>query len=594
MDQRYKFYEDRNQLTLFPTLLDELIPQDSIVRVIDAFVDSLDLSNFKYGTTSNKGNRPYNPADMLKLYLYGYRQGVRASRKLMYHATYNIEYIWLLKNVKPDFRTIADFRKDNIDLFKDIFFEFNIHCKELGILSNITSQDGTKLKAVNSKDKNFTYSKIDDRKKHALNRIEHYNKILTTVDDEDEKQEIQTLIELAEAKLVVLDNYEKEMRQNNVTQKSLTDPEAKLMRDNGKFTVGYNNQVCVDVNSQLISNFDITDKPADLGSITNVSIETKEKYNFDTITNITDKGYNDRDDMINALENGIIPEVTPLDGITGFNLETDYEENAITDDDIKSTNPKDIRKCLRAGVIPDVYKNNIESIEVKEITILEDDRQENAENLSEDELRDIAMKENCFSKDIISNKVFCPMGEILRKKSNTKGGARYANKMACQKCKNPCTQAQFKVVEFKNNNTFVKRKEYNKKRKNRAKKIVKKVFIKTKPNIKLLKLRMQTSEHPHASMKFWDNSRYLLLKGKRKVTGEVALYYSAYNIRRAVNLLGTEVLIEYFKQKTLQKIVHNSINSLYFMFISKKALDNSRTFFIYRTFSPTSEHEFAG
>lgn len=185
----YKTGLDRNQLILIPTYLEELISKNNPVRVIDAFVDSLDLSNFKYGKPSSKGNKPYNPADLLKLYLFGYKQGIYSSRKLMYQARTNIEFIWLLKDVKPDYRTIADFRKDNADLLKSVFVSFNLSCKELGILSNVVSQDGTKLKAVNSKDKNFTYSKIDDRKKRVLEQINNYLELLR-LNDEIENKEI--------------------------------------------------------------------------------------------------------------------------------------------------------------------------------------------------------------------------------------------------------------------------------------------------------------------------------------------------------------------------------------------------------------------
>ena len=357
------------------------------------------------------------------------------------------------------------------------------------------------------------------------------------------------------------------MIKNNETQKSLTDPDSKLMKDNGKFTVGFNNQVCVDANSHIISNYQLNNNPSDLGSITSVSSETKELYGFDKITDITDKGYIDRSDMVNALSNGIIPEVTPLDGKTGFNLEVDYEENVITNDMIKSTNKDDISKCLKAGVVPDIYKDNIESIEVKDVTVYDYEFNEENEKLSEDDLRDIAINEKCFARDSISGKVFCPMGEILRKKSNVNGGARYANKLACKNCKNPCTSASFKVVEFMDNKSFVKRKNINK-RKKFVKKISKKVLIKTKANFALLKLRMQTSEHPHASMKFWDKFNSLLLKGINKATGEVGLYYCAYNIRRATNILGVEVLVNYFKYgiKPNAEIYTNN-NSVFLKFV---------------------------
>ncbi|MGN0992787.1 MAG: transposase, partial [Bacilli bacterium] len=545
---KFKTGINRNQLVLIPTYLNDLIDEDNDIRVIDAFVDSLDMHklNFKFSSPNIKGNRPYDPKDMLKLYLLGYKQGIRSSRKLMYQAKNNIEYIWLLKAVSPDFRSISDFRKDNCDSLKNVLIQFNLSCKDLNILSNTFSQDGTKLKAVNSKDNNFTFSKLDDRKKRIQEHIDEYMELLDVSDDIDSKESRLSEIQKLKDKLHTLESYEKDMLDNHSSQKSLIDPESKLMRDNGKFTVGFNNQVCVDLNSHIVTDFKITDSPADLGSITDISSEIKDIYSFDTVTNITDKGYIDRKDMMNSLENGIIPEVTPQTGKDGFDLVTVYEENVITDDMIKSSNPSVIKKCLRAGVIPDVYKDKISSIEVKDVTTYEEENIEDVSSLSEDELRDKAMNDNCFTRHIDSNKVFCPMGEVLRQKSSNSKGIRYYNKLACKNCKNPCCDCPFKVVEFRSNNTIILKKDSNtnkskpKKKKKRTKKIVKKVFIRLNSNFELLKKRMSISEHPHASMKFWDHSNYLLLKGIRKATGEVALYYCAFNIRRAINILGVK------------------------------------------------------
>lgn len=563
----------RNQL--LTTYLDELISPDNHARVIDAFVDSLDLSSFKYSSPSSRGNRPYNPSDLLKLFLLGYKQGIRSSRKLMYNAQNNIEFIWLLKGLKPDHRTISDFRKDNISLLKDIFFKFNLSCKDLKILSNFVSQDGTKLKAVNSKDKNFTFSKIDDRKKHILDHIDNYLTLYDLTDQVEDKEELLSKIDSLSKRLNTLDSYEQNMIKNNKTQKSLTDPDSKLMKDNGKFTVAYNNQVCVDVDSHIVSNFNISTNPSDLGSILDVSNELKNVYNFDTIHNVTDKGYNDRNDMIASLENGIIPHVTPSKDKSSFTLETTFEESSISTKDIKSTNPKTIKKCLKAGVIPDVYKDCISSVSVKDVNTYKsssDDVNNSTTSLSEDELRDIAISEHCFSRHIPSDKVFCPMGEILRKKSKFNNGIRYANKLACKNCKNPCTTSPFKTVDFKHNKVFVARKKNKNTKQKKTKKVVKKVFFEFIPDTFLLKKRMATSEHPHASMKFWDNSNYLLLKGLDKVTGEVSLYYCAYNIRRAINILGAQTLIDYFKHGILPNYVNNDSifsNKTYFIFSNK-------------------------
>lgn len=541
----------------FIVSLDSLVPSDSDARVIDAFVDSLDLPSlgFKF-YSSSKGNRSYSPYDLLKLYLFGYRRHVRSSRNLMYQTKNNIEFIWLLNALSPDFRTISDFRKDNIDSLKSVMIQFNLDCMALdsNLLSNTSSQDGTKVKAVNSKENNLTLSKIDDRKKSVTEHIEEYLQLIDSSDNDDEKLLMLEKVETWKNKLASLEKLEHQIYNNNASQISLTDPDSKLMKDNGKFSVSHNNQVLVDTKSHIVQNFELYDSPADLGSMHSISKDTKDIYGFDTFTNITDKGYIDRVDMMNCLLDGIIPEVTPKEG-DSFLLETSYIENEITEDMKNSSDPKDIKTCLQAGVIPSVYNDSISSIEVKESFYFDTDEDSpSSSSSSDDELRDFAISNHCFTRNLHNNKVFCPMGEILRKKSKNANKIRFCNKLACKNCKNPCCSSEFKEVSFGEKQTISYPKnstsQKKKTRTKRNKKIkITKVFITLKVHRELLSIRMQTSEHPHASMKFWDNSRYMLLKGKRKVTGELALYYCSYNIRCVSNLKGNATLIEHFKQK---------------------------------------------
>lgn len=550
--------------------LDDYIPLDSDARVIDAFVDSLDLKSlgFKF-PSSSKGNRSYSPYDLLKLYLLGYRRNIRSSRLLMYHTKNNIEFIWLLSSLSPDFRTISDFRKDNIDSLKSVMFQFNLDCMALdsSLITNSSSQDGTKIKAVNSKENNFTLSKIDDRKKRISEHIEEYLSLLDSSDNEDEKLIIQEKISLWKDKLSTLEKYEHVIYQNNSSQISLTDPDSKLMKDNGRFSVSYNNQVLVDTNSHMVQNFKLFDSPADLGSMHSLSKDTKDTYKFDSLTNTTDKGYLDREDMMNCLLDGIIPEVTPKEGDSHL-LETEYVQNEITEDMQNSHDPEDIKTCLQAGVIPSIYKDSISSIEIKDSFYYEEQEDIPDFSTSDEELRDFAVSNHCFTRNVDNNKVFCPMGEILRKKSTNSGSLRFCNKLACKNCKNPCCSSEFKIVSFSQNQTVSYPKNSSPNKKKRAKKKKKipvtKVLITLKVHRDLLSIRMQTSEHPHASMKFWDNARYLLLKGKRKVTGELALYYCAYNIRCASNIKGNVALIEYFKQKKQQ--ISSILNSIFAFF----------------------------
>lgn len=238
----------------------------------------------------------------------------------------------------------------------------------------------------------------------------------------------------------------------------------------------------------------------------------------------------------------------------------------------KSTNKDDIKKCLRAGVIPDAYKDIIVSINVVDKTYYEDINQVVDDEQTDDDRRNFAMANNCFVRNKTTDKVFCPQGNILRKKSTNKGKIRFCNKLACKKCKSPChnSKADFKTVDFNLNQTIIGKSVSSSP--NKRKRITKKkVIIKTKSNFKLLKKRMATSEHPHASMKFWDDSRYLLTKGIEKATGEVALYYCAYNIRCAVSKLGIERIIQYFKEKVSNIHYKYQSNFHFYLFFFKKS-----------------------
>ena len=477
----YKLGMNRNDI--FFTSLEDLVDENSYARVVDAFVDSLDLESmgFKYASCKSSGNRPYNPADLLKLYLLGYRYKIRSSRRLEHQTIVNIEFIWILNNLKPNFRTISDFRKDNHSLLKDVFIKFNLDCQEMGFKSSIMSQDGCKVKAVNSKDNNFTASKLDDRKQHATETAEQYLSMLETNDNNDNFKDLSIIDKVdnilenidsinfnddsidknifisklteCQNKLKKYEKIENQMITNKTNQVSLTDPQSRLMKDNDRFTVGYNNQVLVDSN-HFVKNFELTDNPADLGSMTSICSDTKETYDIDILTNITDKGYNKREDMISSLENGIIPEVTPHRGQNEFVLETDYEENIITEEELNSTDSKDITKCLKAGSIPNAYQDIITNIEVKEVTKYETTDNTVEQNQTEDELRDMAINNGWFTRHLNSNKVFCPMGEILRQKSSNDNRTRYCNKLACKNCKNPCCKNKQKTVDFKNNQTI--------------------------------------------------------------------------------------------------------------------------------------------
>ena len=554
--------KSRGQLVLFEETLEDRIKAEAEARVIDMFVDSINLREmgFQKSEENKKGTNMYDPKDILKLYLYGYRNKVRSSRKLEQLCQVNIEVIWLMRGVTPNFRTIADFRKDNAKALKEVFKKLIIVCNEMGLISRKYSEDGVKIKAVNSKAKNYTLNKIDDKIKRIEEEVEKY---LKRLDEEDKKEEteprldIKMSIQELEKRLKKYEQMRDNMEKRGVSQISETDEDSKLMKNNGKYEVCYNNQLLEDAESHLTVNYHIGTNPADTGSMEEVTREAKEMLGMEDeiIKNITDKGYKDRKDMVGCLENGVIPEVTLNKEQEYHELEIPYEENEVSEEEKKSTKPEDLKKVLRSGNIPECYKEYIEEIKVVEKEEVEE-IEEVASKINElrsEEIRDLAMKEKCFIKEQ-EGKVYCPCGEILRKKSNHKNGVKYTNKLACKRCKEPCTTEGYKEVIMKKgqvisgkNKKELKNKYEGTKIRKKKKKLV--VLLKFKPKEEDIRKRMGISEHPHGTMKVTDDARYLLLKGKEKVTGEMAIYYTASNLRRLINIKGVEWLKEYFRGK---------------------------------------------
>lgn len=323
------------------------------------------------------------------------------------------------------------------------------------------------------------------------------------------------------------------------------------MRNNGSFEVCYNNQVLVDTKNHIVTNYKADNNPADIGRITDITVELKEMLGIEekVISNTTDQGYKDTKDMSRSLEKGIIPEVTLGKEQESYKVEFEYEENEITEEMEKSKKKEDITKCLRAGVIPKVYKEVLSEIKKEERTVYEtiEEAETFGNDMTEEEKRNFAMEKKCYFKDKKSKKVYCPMGESLRKKSNKNGGEAFANKMACANCKRPCTESKYKEVVMKRKQIIVTtdkelRKEVNAKTK-REKKRKLLITAKLTPKKEDTAIRMQTSEHVHGTMKRADDMSYFLLKGKEKVNAELGLYYIGSNIRRLTNMFGVETLL---------------------------------------------------
>ena len=557
---------DRDQFMM--TTWDSMVDPESTARLIDAFVDSLDLSDYGVKELASEGRPPYDPKGLLKLYVYGSDNGIKSSRKLAKSCRVNVEVKWMLGGVEPDFRTIADFRKDNIDSLKKIFNEFN---KRLtgAVEWGFTSIDGSKFAACNSKNNNFTKNKLDDRIKWLNGHIEEYLRILDDTDRQEDfednpewltREVIEEKLQEARERLKKYEGYQKIMEENGQSQMSLTDADAKLMKSKNGFVVAYNPQTAVDSETHLIRDFQMTNQVTDHGLLDS-TLEGVREESEGIIETVADKGYESEKDMVKCLEDGIIPHVITDDGKDGYELEIWYEE--ADDINAESTDAEDLKKALHAGVIPEAYEDVITDIEVKEVRrkVSEEEAKVSVESIygTSEEMMERA-KGGYFVRDPERNLVYCPNGEILRQKCIKKNGnIRYANKNACRHCpnRNKCYKGknEWKEIDFTKDclekpckdwlKTEGKKPDIGGANKGKyhfeTKKVVR-FFL--KPDRKKTAERMCLSEHPFGTIKRAMGFSYFLLRGLKKVTGEFALMCLGYNIKRAKNLLGFKKMLK--------------------------------------------------
>ena len=546
----YILGEDRNQIHFYTNTLEEFLGEDNPVRVIDVFVDHLNLTELgiEHTEPASTGRPPYDPRILLKLYIYGYFNRIRSSRRLMMECGRNIELFYLLNRLTPDFRTIADFRKNNAIALKQVFKAFVKVCMDLKLYEReLLAIDGSKFRAVNGRKKMYNEEIL---KKKLLRIEENITNYLAELDHSDQSDrgtshytagEIKEKLAELESRKEIYQAYLQELKETGETQKLTTDPEARMMRTKDGFACCYNVQTAVDQTSHLIAEYEVTNSCNDYNFLTQVAQNTKETLGVETIHVGADKGYDDQDEIEQCILSGIIPHVGFKTDKTERLLVMEYEEATITEEDRSSTNPQDIERCLKAGILPAFYEHTIMDIEVQE----------------QDQI-------SCFTRNE-DDTVTCPMGCILTRTRMLKdGSARYQNRLACRSCPNRCTSGKnYKVVKFGPGTRHVpvlmygtadkplqaypvSETPYNAfnllKRQTR-----KKVILHIRDDIPTQKLRLCLSEHPFGTVKWYHGAHYLLCKGIEKATGELGLSFLAYNLKRAINMVGTKRLVAAMK-----------------------------------------------
>ncbi len=547
--------------------IEEEVTANSPARFIEVFVDSLNMAalEIKRVKPANTGRPPYAPQDLLKLYLYGYLNGIRSSRKLERECGRNIELFYLLNRLAPDHNTIADFRKDNRKALKKVFLVFVRACKDMKLMDAETlCLDGTTIRAVNGKKKAVSAEIAQKKLEYAKAQLEAVEKYLQTLDENDlhekklnkpmaldlDKDHLPDPEKLKE-RIAFHEQCLKELAESDRGALLFTDPEAGMMpAKEGGIKACYNVQTAVDASSHMIVDFDVTNNSSDRGTINPTIEKCKRELGLDSVKVIADKGYESPADIEECLLNGTAADVGFIQDRGDRVISMEYEAAEITDTEKQSTKPEDIQRCLHAGILPDCLSGGNIRIEVQELSSI-----------------------SCFIRHE-DGTVTCPMGRQLFKRKETKYGTEYSSREACRTCTNRCTDSKAaKHVNIGRNSTYVPVRMYglsqyplqqipvngvsSKNLNNFGKmgRVEKRVMIFIRRDISRQKQRQQTSEHPFGTIKHYDGGRYFLCKGKEKVTAEYALSCLGYDIRRAITICGgVKALIQRFKEIPLPKL----------------------------------------
>ncbi len=542
--------DDRRQQFLLPPSIDEYVDESSPVRVLDAFVDGLDLESLSFtrSTPASTGRPGYDLRDLLKLYVYGYANQIRSSRRLMRECRRNLEVIFLLRGLVPDFRTIADFRKSNAQGLKRVFQVFTKVCVELDLYKQvILAVDGTKIRAVNSKSNCYT---TDVLLKKIANIDAHISNYMAAMDDLDQTEEeepsctrerLQEILNDFHTRKERYEGYVEELKESGERQLLTTDPEARRMHSKDGFHCSYNIQTAVDSEHHLICAYEVTNRNTDQGLLNEICQEAKTSLETPVLEVVADKGYESRKDILTCLMNGHIPHVALKYDKEARVFSIPYQAAEITDTLRARMDPDAIRTCLHAGVLPLAYEGKGISIEVQRGSVL-----------------------SCFIRHA-DGTVTCPTVQVLSLvKHHRTGGHVYRNRDACRQCRVRCTTGKVKEVYFGPDTDcvavrvkghseeplqalpegFVPNNSFYRQDHDDA------VVVVTIPNDSdKLRTRKCTVEHPFGTIKWYHGAHFALLKGKTKVAGEYALSFLVYNMNRVMKIVGMDALLDLFSDK---------------------------------------------
>jgi transposase len=318
--KRFIQSEDRTQGMLLPEQLDDYVTEDNPVRVVDVFVDQLDLGHlgFEGVDPSGTGRPAYHPTVLLKLYIYGYLNRIQSSRRLERETQRNLELIWLTGRLMPDFKTIANFRKDNGAAIRKVCSQFVMLCRRLNLFSDaMVAIDGSKFKAVNNRDRNYTVNKIERRRQQIETSIERYLSALETADRaqpdivEAKTTRLKDKIATLKQQMAQLDTIEAQLQETPDKQISLTDPDARSMATSGRGSsmVGYNVQTAVDTKNHLIVAHEVTNVGHDRSQLANMAAQATQAMACSDLNVVADRGYFSGEQILECDQAGVTPFV---------------------------------------------------------------------------------------------------------------------------------------------------------------------------------------------------------------------------------------------------------------------------------------------
>ena len=475
---RYITGTDRTQAVLFPQSLDEIIEQDNEVRLIDLFVESLDLSSFSFHLKGSEEGRPaYHPKDLLKLYVYGYLNSVRSSRALEKECKRNVEVMWLLHQLVPDHNTISNFRRDNEKAIRKVFRRTVSVAKDFELIGGkLIAGDSTKLRAQNSKKNNFNQDKIDRHLEYIEKRLDEYNHALDQADsagDEENKKVIQAYIDEQNERKQKYNELSEQLTDSRESQISTSDPESRQLMIRNRITeVAYNVQTTVDEKQKITLDYKVTnenDSKALGGMLRRASVILGHA----SFTALFDKGYHRGSEISKAISMGVEVMVA-IPGVASF--------------------------------APDVAYN-VEH----------------------------------FVYDSEADSYTCPEGEILHTNGNwyVKSDHGYVVKhyktAKCQGCAAfaRCTRNKLgRLIERSEHQEAVEQNKWN---------------IEQDPAT--YKKRQAIIEHTYGTIKRqWGFSYICTKRGLKRASADVGLMFTAYNLRRLMNIVDKKVLKHYFKE----------------------------------------------